>query len=124
MKTSIRQINLSRKMVPCPKCQTMSKRHCNSVRIIKEVALRVPKMLKITYSKHYCVTCKKHFSLPMGQIARSGSQFTNRVRRIAVDLVMMQALTLEKASQKMSEKYKVHVPATTLHDWVVEEMRP
>ena len=34
-----------------------------------------------------------------------------------------QSMTLERATQRMRQKYHVHVPPTTLHDWVVAEMK-
>jgi len=59
----------------------------------------------------------------MNHLAPPSGRFTNRVRRTAVDLVIKQSMTLEKAAQRMRSKYYLHVPPTTLHDWVVSEMR-
>jgi len=121
--TKVRKINLSRKTAPCVKCGTLSKRHSIGRRRLREVGVSGPTLLEITYSKHYCVTCRKHFSLPMDHIAQPSGRFTNRVRRTAVDLVVKQSLTLEKATLRMRQKYHVHIPPTTLHDWVVAEMK-
>ena len=120
--TKIRRINLSRKIVNCPRCNTSSKRHSIGKRMLREVGISGPTMLEVTYSKHYCVSCRKHFSLCMDHLAMPSARFTNRVRRTAVDLVVKQAMTLEKSTQRMRQKYHVHVPPTTLHDWVVAEM--
>jgi len=60
----------------------------------------------------------------MDHLAQPSGRFTNRVRRTAVDLVINQSMTLEKATQRMRQKYHVHVPPTTLHDWVVVEADP
>ena len=117
-----RRMNLSRKMAPCPKCKTVSKRHSVGKRTLREVGISSPTVLEITYSKHYCMTCRKHFSLPMDHLAQPSGRFTNRVRRTAVALVVKESLTLEKATQRMRQNYHVHVPPTTLHDWVVTEM--
>ena len=119
--TNYRHINLSRKMAHCPKCGTHSKRHSEGKRRLREVGISAPTVLEVVYSKHYCVTCRKHFSTPMEHIAQPSGRFTNLVRRTAVDLVLRQALTLEKATKQMEERYFVHVPPTTLHDWVVAE---
>ncbi len=121
--TKIRKINLSRKTAPCPRCSAISKRHSIGHRRLREVGISGPTVLEVTYSKHYCVNCRKHFSLPMDHLAQPSGRFTNRVRRTAVDLVVKQSLTLEKATQRMRQKYHVHVPPTTLHDWVVAEMK-
>jgi len=77
----------------------------------------------VTYSKHFCCNCRKHFSLSMDHLAQPSGRFTNRVRRTAVDLVVKQSMTLDRAAARMRQKYFVHVPSTTLHDWVVAEMR-
>jgi transposase len=116
--TKIRKINLSRKTAPCPRCDTISKRHSIGKRRLREVGISAPAILEVTYSKHYCVNCRKHFSLPMDHLAQPSGRFTNRVRRTAVDLVVNQSMTLEKATQRMNQKYYVHVPRSTLHDWL------
>ncbi len=121
--TKVRKINLSRKSATCPRCGTVSKRHSVGHRRLREVGISSPTVLEVTYSKHYCVNCRKHFSLPMDHLALPSGRFTNRVRRTAVDLVVKHDLTLEKATMRMRQKYHVHVPPTTLHDWVVAEMK-
>lgn len=118
----VRKINLGRMNYPCQRCGTISKRHSIGKRRLREVGITAPAVLEVTYSKHYCVSCRKHFSLPMEHLAQPGGRFTNRVRRTAVDLVIKQSMTLDKATQRMRQKYFVHVPPTTLHDWVVTEM--
>jgi transposase len=120
--TKVRRINLSRKLAPCPRCNRMGKRHSLGRRRLREVGINGPTILEVTYSKHYCVHCRRHFSLSMDHLAMPSGRFTNRVRRTAVDLVVKQSMTLEKATQRMRQKYHVHVPPTTLHDWVVAEM--
>ena len=115
-----RRIILSRKTAPCPKCGTPSRRHSEGHRLIREMGELAPIVLEVIYSKHYCRTCRKHFSTPMGHLAPANARFTNRVRRTAVGLVLRDALTLDKAARRMAERHFVHVPPTTLHDWIVE----
>ncbi len=120
--TRVRRINLSRKQAVCPRCRRLCKRHSLGTRRLREVGISGPTLLEVTYSKHYCEDCRRHFSLPMDHLAMPSGRFTNRVRRTAIDLVVKQSMTLEKATQRMRQKYHVHVPPTTLHDWVVAEM--
>lgn len=122
MNTKIRRLNLSCKVAPCPKCKTMSKRHSIGQRRLREVGISTPVILEVTYSKHYCPDCHKHFSLSMDHLAQPYGQFTNRVRRTATDLILRNSMTLERATQRMRQKYHVHLPPTTLHDWVIAEM--
>ena len=117
-----RRMNLSRETAPCPRCTTESRRHSTGRRTLREIGVSSPTVLEIIYSKHHCVTCRKHFSIPMDHLAQPSGRFTNRVRHTAVALVVKEGLTLEKATQRMQLKYHVHVPPTTLHDWVVDEM--
>jgi len=59
----------------------------------------------------------------MDHLAPSSGRFTNRVMRTSVDLVVKQSMTLEKATQRMRQKYHVTVPPTTLSDWIKAEMK-
>jgi transposase len=120
--TKCRRMNLSRETTPCPKCTTVSRRHSIGKRTLREIGISGPTVLEVTYSKHHCPTCRKHFSISMDHLAQPAGRFTNRVRHTAVALVVKDAMILEKASERMRLKYYVHVPPTTLHDWVVDEM--
>ena len=116
-----RQMNLSRNTANCPKCGTLSRRHSTGKRTLREVGISGPTVLEITYSKHHCIPCRKHFSIPMDHLAMPSGRFSRRVRETAVAFVVKEGLTLEKAMLRMREKHHVHVPPTTLHDWVVDE---
>jgi len=59
----------------------------------------------------------------MEHLAVSNSLFTNRVNKTAVALVLGKDMTLAGASKAMWQKYHVHVPPTTLHDWVTAKTR-
>ncbi len=117
-----RRVTISRKAAPCPRCGEMSGSHSFGRRRLHEIGVSKPTVLHVTYSKHYCGTCRKHFSLSMDHLAPPAGRFTHRVRRAAVDLVLRHALTLGNASRHMRRRYWVHVPPTTIHDWVVEAL--
>lgn len=117
-----RRIIISRKLARCPLCGEISKRHSTGRRWLHDVGVSAPVILDVTYSKHFCARCQRHFSLPMDHLAPLRGRFTHRVRRVAVGLVVSGALTLESASFRMRQRYFVHVPPTTLHDWVLAEL--
>lgn len=117
-----RRINMSRKAAFCPRCGGLGVRHSIGRRTLREVGVSGPVLLTVTYSKHYCEACRRHFSLPMEHLAAPKAHFTNRVRRAAVDMVLRNAMSLEEASRRMRGRYYVHVPVTTLHDWVVADL--
>lgn len=117
-----RRIHMSRKAAPCPCCGSVCRRHSNARRHLWEIGVTGPTVVEVTYSKHYCERCRKHFSLPMDHLAPTYGRCTWRVRLAAVDLVVHQAMTLDKAAARMLEKHHVRVPPTTLHDWMKAEL--
>ena len=115
----IRALNLSRKVVDCPTCQTPAKRHSLGHRWIRDIGTTSPAIIEITFSKHYCPKCDQHFNLPTEHLAPARSNFTNRVHKTAIDLVR-HGNTHTEASKFMEKKYNVHVPASTIAEWVNE----
>jgi transposase len=99
----VRQINLSRKTAICPRCGTIGKRHSVGHRRLREIGIAGPTVLEVIYSKHYCPTCRKHFSLPMDHLALPSGRFTNRVRRTAVDLVVKNDMTGEFVAEHIAQ---------------------
>lgn len=116
-----RRINMSRKSARCPVCGGANARHSIGRRRIHEVGVHCPAVLVVTYSKHYCEQCRKRFSLPMEHLAPARSRFTNRVRRLAVDLILALGYTYDRAELRMRNKYHVRTPISTMHDWVAED---
>lgn len=125
MTARIRKIDLYRdspKVTHCPRCGELGYRHSKGVRKLKEVGITRPVILIVTYAKYCCDRCLKYFSQRMDHLALPGCRFTNRVRRIAVDMVIRDGLTLGKAYLRMRLKYYVRVPESTLHDWIIAEL--
>lgn len=118
MKNILRRINLSLRSARCPVCGAVCKRHSNGCRLLREVGISRPTVLEVTYSKHYCEKCLRYFSIPMDHLAPPSCLFTNRVRSTAIDLVITHSLTLDNAALHMRQRHFIHVPRTTLHDWV------
>jgi transposase len=117
----IKQINLSRKVAPCPTCGADSRRHQMGHRWLRDLGLSGPVVIEVAYSKHRCAKCEKMFNLPMEHLAKKGSNFTVRLQRTAIDLVVKQNMTLNAAQEEMRRKYHAVVPATTIHDWIANE---
>ncbi len=122
IKTTTRRIALTRKKAHCPRCGELSKRHSTCHRRLREIGITGPTVVEVTYSKHYCGRCRKHFTIGMDHLAPASGRFTHRVRRVAVEMVARQGMTLSGASWRMRQRYFVNVPPTTIHDWVVEAM--
>ncbi len=115
---AIRRIVISHPAYPCPRCNRLAARHGHGHRRLREIGIKSPAVVEVTYSKHYCKNCRKHFSAPMEHIAPAFSRFTYRVRWAAIEMVASKAMTLENATRQMWQKHFVRVPLTTLHDWV------
>lgn len=117
-----RRMNISRKTALCPCCGSVCRRHAVGCRRLHEIGVERPVDVEVTYSKHYCARCRKHFSVDMTHLAPAGGRFTHRVRRTAVDLVVGRGMTLDEAAYCMLRRYFVHTPPTTVHDWVKEAL--
>lgn len=115
----VKKIDLSRKESECPVCHLPGcKRHSVGFRRLYEIGFTQPVLLEVTYSKHYCGYCDKHFNLPMNHLADPGSSYTNRVKQTSVYMVQNEGMTLEDAIKSMLLKYSVDIPPSTLHDWL------
>lgn len=117
-----RAIHLSCKSWPCPVCRVPAKRHSEGVRNLREMGVKRPTRLKVTYSKHYCPHCRKHFSRPLDHIAPVGARFTGRVKQRALEYYLRGGLTLAETALRMRQIHFVFVPPTTIHDWTVAEL--
>ena len=122
-----RKMNLSRRMYPCPVCESPSPRHNEDERRIHDIGISVPTDLLITYSKHVCLNYENHegegskyFSMPLDHIAPKKSMYTNKVRATAKALIEEKHYSLKKVTEIMQEHYHVDVPLTTLHSWLNE----
>lgn len=120
MRTQTRRIRIVRESAPCPCCGRMGKRHSLDVRLLHEVGVTCLIMLDVTYSKHYCQSCRRHFAVDMSYLAPPSGHYTHRVRLAALEMVICRNMTLDRAVNQMRAKRHVHVPMTTLHGWIVE----
>lgn len=120
--TKVHKINLLRNTGLCPRCGTVCKRTHKHTRQLHEVGISVPTVLEITVGRYLCLVCCKYFTLSLDHLTWSRGKFTLRVRRTAVDLVVKQSFTLDMAAERMRKKYHVHIPSSTLHEWVKKEM--
>lgn len=117
--TQVRRINLSQRFAPCVHCGTPSSRHSEGTRRLKEIGENGPTVLLVTYSKHYCKQCQRHFSLKLDNLANPGKRFTKQAHQIALELAAS-GLTLEEVTQRMRCLYHVHIAPSSLHNWIVD----
>lgn len=122
MEQVIREVTVSQVQAACPRCGRVGKRHSLSIRHLREIGISAPTIVRLTYSKHFCASCQKYFALPLPHIAVPSSRYTNRVRRVAVDLITARRLSYEDAAALLRERYRVQVPCSTLHDWVALDL--
>jgi len=116
----IRTMRLDRKLATCPKCGGDCKRANLAHRWLRELGLSQPVILEVTYSKHWCPKCERKFDIPMDHLARPGCNFTNRVVNTALDLID-KGKSIDEAADVLEKRYLVHVPKTTINDWVAVE---
>jgi hypothetical protein len=77
-----------------------------------------PCVVQVAYSRHYCTSCKLHFSADMADLAPPGSHYTNRVIDLAVRVVVEDGLPYRSASWHLWRDHRVFVPYATIQNWV------
>lgn len=119
-----RVIRLDRPQAPCRRCGAAAKRHSAGKRQVHDLGVDAPAVIDVTYSKHYCPLCKKHFCIAMDHLARDASHYSERVRRKAIDLYLREGLTFDATAARLRERHHVVVGRSTLHDWITDELAP
>jgi hypothetical protein len=106
---------------PCPRCGHPSSRHKHDQRTLHDlgdVYAGCPVDLLVTYSSHYCSTCRKYFNIDLSDLAPPGGHYTHRVIQMAVRLVVEDSLPYRPASWHLWRDHRVFVPFATIQNWV------
>jgi transposase len=106
---------------PCPHCRRSCYRHAVGHRTLHDLGCPLrdqPRLLHVTYSRHYCAVCKLHFSADLSNLAPPGSHYTNRVIDRAVHVVVEDGLPYRAASWHLWRDHRVFVPFPTIQNWV------
>jgi hypothetical protein len=77
-----------------------------------------PRLLRVTYSRHYCAGCRLHFSVDLSDLAPPGGHYTQGVITLAVRLVAEDGLPYRTASWHLWRDHRVFVPFATVQNWV------
>ena len=117
--TTIRVEKRVRKRAACPQCGALSRKRSTSRRQLRDLGLHHPLVLEVVQSVHYCTNCHRHFKLPVDDLAEPGSRFTRAVKDKALASVFEDGLPIEATVLRMLRDFHVHVPASTLYDWMV-----
>jgi transposase len=105
----------------CPRCGRSCYRHARGQRTLHDLGSLPrdrPCVLRVTYSRHYCARCHRHFSADLSDLAPPGSHYTQRVILLAVRLVVEDGLPYRAASWHLWRDHRVFVPFATLQNWV------
>jgi transposase-like protein len=105
---------------PCPRCGHLAYRHKSGQRTIHDLgdlSIGCPVDLLVTYSSHYCSTCRKHFNIDLSAVAPPGGHYTHRVIQLAVRLVVEEGLPYRPASWHLWRDHRVFVPFATMQNW-------
>jgi len=116
--TTIRVEKRIRKQAPCPECRTLSRKHSTSSRQLRDLGLHHPIVLEVVQSVHWCKKCRRSFKLPIDDLAEPGCHFTRAVKEKALASVFQDGLPIEAAVLRMLRDFNVHVPASTLYEWM------
>jgi transposase len=106
---------------PCPRCGRACYRHAHGRRTLHDLGCLLrdrPRLLQVTYSRHYCARCRLHFSADLSDLAPPGGHYTQRVIALAVRLVVEDGLAYRSASWHLWRDHRVFVPFATVQNWV------
>lgn len=106
---------------PCRRCGRSCYRHARGRRTVHDLGCLLrdrPRLLHVTYSRHYCARCRLHFSADLSDLAPPGGHYTRRVIALAVRLVAEDGLPYRAASWRLWRDHRVFVPFATLQNWV------
>ena len=106
---------------PCPSCGRRCYRNRTFERTLHDLGDPVtgrPRDVRLVYSQHYCCKCRRYFSADVSNLAPPKGQYTNRVVRTAVRVVVEDGLPYRTASWHLWRDHRVFVPYGTIQNWV------
>ena len=109
------------KHTPCPRCGHRCSRHTSGQRTLHDLGdlyTGRPVDLLVTYSSHYCSTCRKHCNIDLSDVAPPGGHYTQRVIQMAVRLVAEDGVPYRPTSWHLWRDHRVFVPCATIQNWV------
>ena len=105
----------------CPRCGRSASRCSTGRRTLHDLGdprSGRPIDIVVTYSKHLCRHCRRRFNADMADLAPPKSQYTHRVQRTAVRLVVEDGLPYRSASWHLWRDHRAFVPWATIQNWV------
>ncbi len=121
------EIDLRRDTVFCPYCgRNIKATNRNMARSI--ICLGVtrsdgtvyPKMMLIHFHKHFCPDCVRYTIPDMAHVVGKGDLYHRRVKWMVKYLSKDKRMKTYLVQRIMSEKYRVHLGASTISDWASE----
>jgi hypothetical protein len=106
---------------PCPRCGHKAPRYALDARRLFDLGdlpAGCPVELHVTFSRHRCRICRCCFAAELSPLALPKCRYTRRVQRLAVRLVVEDALPYRSASWHLWRDHKVFVPYATIQNWV------
>lgn len=105
---------------PCPHCRRSCCREGIGQRTLHDLGCLVadrPRLLRVSYSRHFCTSCRRWFGADLSDLASRGSHYTRRVVCLAVRLVVEDGLPYRIASWHLWRDHRVFVPFATIQNW-------
>jgi transposase len=105
----------------CPCCGRRAGRYVRDTRRLHDLGdprSGRPLDLLVTFSRHRCRRCGRCFANDLSDLAAPKSPYTHRVQRLAIRLVVEDALPYRIASWHLWRDHRVFVPYATIQNWV------
>jgi transposase-like protein len=106
---------------PCPTCHRPAGRYGVGTRTLHDLGNTRsgrPLDLIVTFSRHRCRPCGRHFTADLTDLALPKCLYTRRVQQLAVRLVAEDGLPYRSVSWHLWRDHRVFVPYATIQNWV------
>jgi hypothetical protein len=106
---------------PCPRCGHPAPRYALDARRLFDLGdlqAGCPVEVHVTFSRHRCRACRCCFAADLSELALPKCHYTRRVQRLAVRLVVEDALPYRSASWHLWRDHRAFVPYATIQNWV------
>jgi hypothetical protein len=111
-------VDMQAQTAVCPTCGGDSKRHSGGHERRRLCLDKSGPYIRLeVYSKHYCTKCRKHFSRVSGKARRASAYPEDIVK--AAQGYWRGGDTLATIQAKLLDEYKIRVPVTTMHSWLL-----
>jgi hypothetical protein len=104
----------------CPHCETPCCRRREFQRQVWDLTdppRLGPRLLKVSYSQHFCRECESYFTASVSDLGLTKCQYTNRVIMLVLSYMKTQQLSYRDTSLAVCRRHGLCIPFATIRNW-------